>query len=1045
MNTSALFAMGLLLATTAPAEVKVWLGSLKLPVYEEGLPDVNPPFDAFQSAKFSYPYTLRTTLTGRRETRELRAIFIENEYLKCSVLPDIGGHVYSCSDKVSGREMFYANPSLKKQLIGYRGAWAAFGIEFNFPVSHNWISMSPVDFAFRKNADGSASVFVGNIDRPYGMEWKVELVLRPGSTLLEEKVTLYNRGDMRRRYYWWNNAAVEVEDDSKLYYPMRFSASHGFTFVDTWPVNHEGLDVSVIGNHTAGPVSQFVHGSREPYMGVWHPRSNAGVVHYADYADLPAKKVWSFGVDADGLDWRTALSDNNSGYIEIQAGLFRNQETYSFLPPQGRIQFSEFWIPVRGIGGISRANLHGVVALRHEGGKLLVGLNVNHAVPSAHIRVLDGDRAVLDVRGTLDPARAFQREVASVAPDRKYTFELRDASGRVLLSHTEDAYDWAPESEIQMGAQAAVNHDGALETGAEQELNGQLLVAKETYRRALEQAPDNFEFNKAAGRLAETLKDHAAAVACLKKAQTHVSNDAEVHYYLGHAYMALADALHARAEWEGAQRQPEFRGPALLQLAQLDAREGRQQKALERLRAALAEQPGMARAGGAEVALLRFLGQSAEASERVEYWLARDPLNSFLRHERVRLGQADEGLWRHLAADPERVIEVAVNYMNLGLYRDAIEVLARRFPSIRRDEAEPGTPLPQDHPMMAYYRGYCKDKIGQKADADFRAAAKMSTRFVFPHRPQTLAVLERAIAFDPADATAHFLLGSWSMSAGMVDTAIEQWNFARRLNPHIPVLHRNLGLTLFALKRDNRVAVEVFREGLQEDPSNTELYTRLTQALSILDRPASDRVEVLERYPDRAGMPTVLATDLALSYAEAGRFRDAEQMFRHRHFEKEEGGANVRQVYLETQLLEALSLSGEAAKRKLAGLGNAVAGLDFTGTSLEPYIGGTRFEYFAGRIAQQAGDAVEARTHWQRAAGGRGVFSVLAMRELGRVEWRERASKLAIGGYDTVERGIALLAIGKTDEARQLLHDSLRAPDRNLSHYVARQALCCQK
>ena len=37
--------------------------------------------------------------------------------------------------------------SIKKALIGYRGAWAAFGIEFNFPVSHNWMSMSPVDFA----------------------------------------------------------------------------------------------------------------------------------------------------------------------------------------------------------------------------------------------------------------------------------------------------------------------------------------------------------------------------------------------------------------------------------------------------------------------------------------------------------------------------------------------------------------------------------------------------------------------------------------------------------------------------------------------------------------------------------------------------------------------------------------------------------------------------------------------------------------------------------------------------------------------------------
>jgi len=78
----------------------------------------------------------------------------------------------------------------KKAEIGYRGAWAAFGIEFNFPVSHNWVSMSPVDFAFAKHDDGSAAVTVGNIDRVYGMQWTVELVLRPKSTVLEQRVTL---------------------------------------------------------------------------------------------------------------------------------------------------------------------------------------------------------------------------------------------------------------------------------------------------------------------------------------------------------------------------------------------------------------------------------------------------------------------------------------------------------------------------------------------------------------------------------------------------------------------------------------------------------------------------------------------------------------------------------------------------------------------------------------------------------------------------------------------------------------------------------------
>src|ERR1035438_1613311 len=361
----------------AATQVKVWQGTLALAAYEEGQPDPNPPFDSYQTNSFNYPYTLRTNLTGVKADHAWRAIFLENEYLKCSVLPDIGGHLYTCIDKISGQPMFYANPSIKKAQIGYRGAWAAFGIEFNFPVSHNWVSMSPVDFAWAKNGDGSASVWVSNIDRPYGMQWTVELRLAPGSAVLEERVTLYNRSDARHRFYWWNNAGVRVWDDSRIWYPMRWAASHGFTAVDSWPVNIAGVDLSVIRNQTRGTVSEFVHGSREPFMGIYHPKTQTGVAHYADYADLPAKKIWSWGVDADGLDWRRALSDDNSAYVEVQAGLMRNQETYAFLEPRQSIHFTEYWMPVRAIGGIARANLAGVLHLHREGGSLVAGFNTN--------------------------------------------------------------------------------------------------------------------------------------------------------------------------------------------------------------------------------------------------------------------------------------------------------------------------------------------------------------------------------------------------------------------------------------------------------------------------------------------------------------------------------------------------------------------------------------------------------------------------------------------------------------------------------------------
>src|SRR5919201_1779761 len=208
--------------------VRVWQDSIELPTYQEGPPDPNPPFDLFSINRFNYPYTIRENLTPDRRVQRWRTLNLENEYLKVIALPDLGGHLYRAIDKVSGADLFYANPSIKLAQVAYRGAWAALGVEFNFPVSHNGVTVAPVDFSLATNPDGSGSLWLGNIDRVYGMAWRVELTLTPGSSLLQQRTRLYNRSDTRHRFYWWNNAAVEVWDDSRIIYPMQFTASHGF-------------------------------------------------------------------------------------------------------------------------------------------------------------------------------------------------------------------------------------------------------------------------------------------------------------------------------------------------------------------------------------------------------------------------------------------------------------------------------------------------------------------------------------------------------------------------------------------------------------------------------------------------------------------------------------------------------------------------------------------------------------------------------------------------------------------------------------------------
>ena len=475
------------------SQVRVWEGTLTLPTYEEGLPNPNPPFDQY-SDKTNYPYTLRDQLTGQRANHAWRAVFLENEYLKCTILPDLGGHLYTCIDKLSGQPMFYANPSIKKAEIGYRGSWAAFGVEFNFPMSHNWVTLSPVDFAYASNPDGSASVFIGNIDRVYGMQWNIEMVLHPRSTVLELHVMLNNRSDVRHRFYWWSNAGIQVWDDSRICYPMRYSASHGFTEVETWPVDSHGIDLSVLKNHTHGPVSLFVHGSSEPFMGIWHPRTDTGVVHYARYEDLPGKKIWSWGADADALDSRKTLSDNDSAYMEVQAGLFRNQETYAFLQPRQTIHFTEYWMPVRGLGGIARAKLAGVLNLSRKNSALEVAFNANRSFSGATARILADGVTLLDEKVDLAPERTWKHEIASADPAKKYSVEILDASGAEIMRHIEGEYDWTPKSGDP--CRSAASLQDARPGGA----HGGRLAATRQGRRAERRAPGRVERLQAGSR-----------------------------------------------------------------------------------------------------------------------------------------------------------------------------------------------------------------------------------------------------------------------------------------------------------------------------------------------------------------------------------------------------------------------------------------------------------------------------------------------------------------------------------------------------------------
>ena len=398
--------------------------------------------------------------------------------------------------------------------------------------------------------------------------------------------------------------------------------------------------------------------------------------------------------------------------------------------------------------------------------------------------------------------------------------------------------------------------------------------------------------------------------------------------------------------------------------------------------------------------------------------------------------------------------------MELGLYGDATAVLRREYPA-KGVVGEPGFVLPRDYPLLAYYRGYCREKAGENGREDFVQASRQSTKYVFPNRAETFPVLRKALEVNPEDATARFLLGSLYLSGGMADDALREWEKANSLNPAMPVLHRNIGMTLIHAKSDPARALEVFKEGIRWDPSNPELYLGADQCMSLLGKGAEERIAILRKYPDQAALPAALIHKLALSLAEGGRSDEAERLYQGRFFPREEFGTNVRQSYLEVRLQKALRLAREGRKEEAlaitATIGQEIPGLDFTRDGLVPFIDNARYQYYLGEIEALCGRAEAAQAHWQKASGNTGYrqvyFSYLAARKLGTVDeaaWIELfKSRLkeaeAYGGHfpglAVYAQGVLLQALGQNDEGRQKLKEALLYPDKGMSHYLCREAL----
>ena len=446
------------------------MGYLVLPTYLPAAPDRNPMFlekRVYQGSSGKiYPLPFTDRIAEIPVDRKWKAIWIENEFLRVLVLPEIGGRIHAIMDKTNGYDLIYNQTVIKPALVGLAGPWVSGGIEFNWPQHHRPATFMPVDFEIEHNTDGSKTVWCSDHDPISRMKGMHGVCLHPDRAYLELKVRAYNRTPFVQTFLWWANVATRVHEAYQSFFPpdIYYIADHARRSMSEYPLasghyygvnygerGHNGVpapevpaqfaplhsaagselstiryqpnDLSFYANIPV-PTSYMCMGSKEDFFGGYDYKVQAGIVHVANHHISPGKKQWTWGNHEFGYAWDRNLTESDAygeyrPYIELMAGVYTdNQPDFSFLQPGETKSWSQYWYPIQKIGAAQHANLNAAISLRkvpsgNRNGHYAVqlGVAVTSPLPKGRITLTAKGKLIAVFNRSLSPAEPLVERI----------------------------------------------------------------------------------------------------------------------------------------------------------------------------------------------------------------------------------------------------------------------------------------------------------------------------------------------------------------------------------------------------------------------------------------------------------------------------------------------------------------------------------------------------------------------------------------------------------------------------------------------------------
>src|SRR6516162_4942453 len=123
-----------------------------------------------------YPYQSFVETSNRPELRKYHFIMIENDMVRVTICPDLGGKIVSMMYKPSQKEVLYKPEVIRYTRILPRFYFVAGGIEVSFPISHSPSQNEPVWYKIDTTAE-RMYVTCGERELRFGMQWSVEYSL----------------------------------------------------------------------------------------------------------------------------------------------------------------------------------------------------------------------------------------------------------------------------------------------------------------------------------------------------------------------------------------------------------------------------------------------------------------------------------------------------------------------------------------------------------------------------------------------------------------------------------------------------------------------------------------------------------------------------------------------------------------------------------------------------------------------------------------------------------------------------------------------------